>query len=564
MPLGIQSVILYLFFTVLLITPVCSVAQIHNLIGHAELLEDTRQFASLLEKVHPQPYLHGGGKIAFHRLFQNILLSIPDNGMTREDFRGLLSPLAASIGDGHTYIYPDSPFDMSGIPLIFYVVEKDLYVSAVIEEKHKNLFGARILSIEGVEFSKIINRTKQYYGADNIYGTLAQLGNFENFLSKKSVLEDLVPEWIDQSVINVTFQMPNGNIKKVEFESHPRQNFSFLRPDPVIELPNLNGLEFGWGYLSESNNIAYLRVSSMIRNRETFEKRATYSDVSEEARDFYQSLYGKETNVSIDEVIAALPALMETYIDLVVQMKESNASTLVVDLRTNVGGWALSADMLIYFLYGKEALIDLHRRTNISIRKLSPYYLNNDPDESLIEINSLSKTSQQHAINLTETDYDFRDYEKMKNGKLLQEYSKQIVEADLALSKSFYDEYVKGTYSNYFCPGKIYVITDVATFSAGFMFAKYLELMGATVVGSTPSQNIMQMGETVHYELNNSKLNGSISHSLLIHDSEILNGPEPQNLLTPHYELTYAKLKEYNFARHSVIMYLLEIVNSQD
>ena len=552
--------ILCLFLIPFFANPSGIFAQENKHLSKQELIEDARQMLNLLENVHPQPYYNGGGKMAFHQRFQNVLRAIPKDGMTREDFRGLLSPLLASVGDGHTYVYPDSPLDFSGIPLLFYVVEKNLFVSAVTEEKYKYLFGARLISVEGVPFDEIVRRTKLYYGADNLYGTLAQLANFELFLAKKRVLEDLIPEWKNQAYINATFLMPDGKTREVKFQAKPRPNFSLIRPNPGMELPSLNGLEFGWGFLSGDKDIAYLRVQGMTENRETYEKRATFSDVSEEARNFYSRVYGKETKESVDKVIEKLPSLSESYRNLVVQMKKNRTRALVIDLRTNVGGWAIASDMLIYYLYGKEALIELHRKTNIAVRKLSPYYLQNEPDESLSEINAPSAYGER-PFKLHENDYDFRDYEKLKNGKLDREYAKQIVENDLALSKTFYQEYTKGAYSNYYCPEKVFVVTDVATFSAGFMFAKYLELMGAITVGSTPSQNTMQMGETVHYELKNSKLYGSISHSFLVHDAKLLNSPNPKNLLTPQYELTYDKLKEFKFARHAVIQYIMELLN---
>jgi hypothetical protein len=102
------------------------VEQDSPLISRRALLDDSRQIRDLLESIHPQPYLKGGGKMAFHRRFQEILSAIPGEGMTREDFRELLTSLVASVGDGHTYIYADGPFDFAGVPFLFYVVEQDL------------------------------------------------------------------------------------------------------------------------------------------------------------------------------------------------------------------------------------------------------------------------------------------------------------------------------------------------------------------------------------------------------------------------------------------------------
>jgi hypothetical protein len=538
------------------------VEQDSPLISRRALLDDSRQIRDLLESIHPQPYLKGGGKMAFHRRFQEILSAIPGEGMTREDFRELLTSLVASVGDGHTYIYADGPFDFAGVPFLFYVVEQDLYVSAVLKSEHREYLGARLRAVEGVEIGELARRMRAYYGADNIYGTLVQLANFELFLAKKVVLEDLVPEWQDMSVVNVSLLMPDGSLREVSLKAGPQIDPEFIRPTPGIELPSLGGLEFGWGFLDREQDTAYLRVLRMERNRETYEKRASYSDVTEEVLDFYGRVYGDEDSVDFEEAMSALPSLTETYSDLVTQMKNAGTSSLIIDLRTNVGGWALAADILVYFLYGKEALIDVHRRTNVVTRKLSPEYFADDPEQTLLEMNNLAATQGIRAFDLTESDYDFSEPDMLQDGLLNKDYTRKLLEDDLALSPTFFSEYQAGNYSNYYLPDNIIVVTDSATFSAGFMFAQYLKLLGATVVGSVPSQNIGQMGEVVHYELDNTKLGGAISRSFLVHDSSISGSKVAESILMPDYELTYEKLKELGFSRPAAIEYALEIIDS--
>lgn len=538
------------------------VEQDSPLISRRALLDDSRQIRDLLESIHPQPYLKGGGKMAFHRRFQEILSAIPGEGMTREDFRELLTSLVASVGDGHTYIYADGPFDFAGVPFLFYVVEQDLYVSAVLKSEHREYLGARLRAVEGVEIGELARRMRAYYGADNIYGTLVQLANFELFLAKKVVLEDLVPEWQDMSVVNVSLLMPDGSLREVSLKAGPQIDPEFIRPTPGIELPSLGGLEFGWGFLDREQDTAYLRVLRMERNRETYEKRASYSDVTEEVLDFYGRVYGDEDSVDFEEAMSALPSLTETYSDLFTQMKNAGTSSLIIDLRTNVGGWALAADILVYFLYGKEALIDVHRRTNVVTRKLSPEYFADDPEQTLLEMNNLAATQGIRAFDLTESDYDFSEPDMLQDGLLNKDYTRKLLEDDLALSPTFFSEYQAGNYSNYYLPDNIIVVTDSATFSAGFMFAQYLKLLGATVVGSVPSQNIGQMGEVVHYELDNTKLGGAISRSFLVHDSSISGSKVAESILMPDYELTYEKLKELGFSRPAAIEYALEIIDS--
>lgn len=70
------------------------------------LMEDLRQLTEILEKGHPDPYLRGGGKIAFHRRFQEALLTIPEEGMTVKEFFVHLLPFVASLKDGHTFLLP--------------------------------------------------------------------------------------------------------------------------------------------------------------------------------------------------------------------------------------------------------------------------------------------------------------------------------------------------------------------------------------------------------------------------------------------------------------------------
>ena len=534
------------------------------LLGHDELVEDTRQMLELLETVHPQPYFKGGGKVAFHKRFQDILKAIPHEGMTREDFRGLLSPLLASVGDGHTYVYADGSFDFAGVPLLFYVVENELYVSAVFNEKFRQYLGARLRGVEGVDKDELIRRTKNYYGADNIYGSLVQLGNFELFLAKKSVLEDLLPEWVDKSVINISLLMPDGALKNVRLPSGPTSTDNVIRPKAGIELPSLGGREFTWDFLNGSKETAYLRVMTSTQNLETYEKRMTYSNVSEEISDLYENLYDKKPTGTLEETLAALPSLTKTYSEMVRQMKEAGTKALIIDLRTNVGGFALSADILVYFLYGKEALTQLHRRINIATRKLSSHYFRDEPELSLDEMNDLAKKNGFRSYNLSENDYDFSDADKIKDGLLEKEYARKLVEDDISLTSTFWAEYLSETHSNYYRPEEIIVVTDSATFSSGFTFAQYLKLMGATMVGSIPSENIGQMGESFRYELKNSTLGGTISRSYLVHDSKMGADIVTKSHLTLDYELTYEKLKELGFSRPAAIEYALEILAKKD
>src|SRR2546426_663723 len=106
----------------------------------AECRADVEQLVRLLAESHPDPYLRGGGMIAFHRRVSDVLYGIPDEGLAADELLRLLRPLVAAIGDGHTRIAaPDDPLGPERVEpagqarlwLDWEVVEEQLYISRV-------------------------------------------------------------------------------------------------------------------------------------------------------------------------------------------------------------------------------------------------------------------------------------------------------------------------------------------------------------------------------------------------------------------------------------------------
>jgi hypothetical protein len=128
--IGSTTIILFSFLLFLADQNLC---QEHEIYNQEKLYEDARQLATTLEAVHPDPYINGGGKIAFHRRFQKLLTSISHEGMTKKQFYDLLLPFVAAVGDSHTGVLPGNQGGAQGpgLPFKFQVVEKRLYVAAV-------------------------------------------------------------------------------------------------------------------------------------------------------------------------------------------------------------------------------------------------------------------------------------------------------------------------------------------------------------------------------------------------------------------------------------------------
>ena len=140
-----------------------------------ELTADARQLTAIIEDTHPDPYQLIGGKIAYHRHFQHLLHAIPEEGMTKNEFRFLLRPFVAAIGDAHTEVYAHRNVDLAapgGIPLKFKVAGQSLVVLGIPHERYKSLLGAALLSVEGVSIDDLGDRLRILRPIENQYHLL--------------------------------------------------------------------------------------------------------------------------------------------------------------------------------------------------------------------------------------------------------------------------------------------------------------------------------------------------------------------------------------------------------
>jgi len=51
-----------------------------------QLISDARQLAQVIEDTHPDPFVYCGGRIAYYRVFQEVVESIPEAGATLDEF----------------------------------------------------------------------------------------------------------------------------------------------------------------------------------------------------------------------------------------------------------------------------------------------------------------------------------------------------------------------------------------------------------------------------------------------------------------------------------------------
>ncbi len=519
------------------------------------LIQDIRQLSHIIETVHPDPYINGGGKIAFHRRLHHILHSCPEDGLSQEEFYRLLRPFIAKIGDSHTWLrdpYRSNYKSPGGIPLFFCVVEQNLYVAAVAEEENKSMIGTILTSVEGVPCQELVRRQEERMGSENVYQILRNLAN-AGVLWQRCFLEHLIPEWKDKSKIDVNLKFPDGTEKDYSLKIPQTIRYPLIRPSSKFELPSRKRCDFVYEFLDDKKKTALLVVDSMQGYREVFEwiKSVGRQDFLENAKDVYKRYHNSSAPKNADDVIAGLPSATELFRELVKEMKAAKTTKLIIDLRRNEGGASSMVDILIYFLYGKDILLSLKQELS-QVTKLSEEYFIGHPGISLDSLN------KNRPVPLETNDYDFsQDFYNLS--RQFGDGSKNIqdeYESELERMPTFFKEYRSEDFNNFYCPKQVLVISSHETFSSGFTMLQYLYRAGAKVVGTPSAQAANSFGNILSFELNNSGLTGTVSFAryTYFHDD-----PEKGRVLKPDYPLTYEKLASYGFDPNAEVLYALEI-----
>jgi hypothetical protein len=500
-----------------------------------QLIEDARQLADSLESAHPDPYIRGGGKIAFHRRLHELLSAIPEDGMTRDEFIRLLRPFVAAVGDAHTEIwstYQVNERSPGGVPLWFGIVEESLYVAGVPQGVDQDLIGATLVSVEDVPLSELCERQERLQAPENVYSTLQLLAM--SSLWYRPFMKDLLPEWQDDSRVSVKLQLPGGEIQEIVFDLPVSMSTRFGAQSQVA-LPVTRDSGFLYAFLDETGRTAYLRVTDMTNYRE-----------AEEMETSRPALH--------------LRSATETFRSMVVEMEQAGTDTLIIDLRGNRGGNSVMGDILTYFLYGKEALQDIMVHADSigggMVRKYSNLFW-----EQTQSWTSLEQVNEGRALPLRANDYDFAGF---GGAEWSQERKAEAIAHServwLALTPTFWEEYQSAAYSGYYCPKKVLVLTDSETFSSGFTMASYLYLAGATFVGTPSGQSTCAFGNGQLWHLDHTGIEGTVSTSYSImfpDDSELAR------VLPVHYPLTYEKLASYGFDPNAEYLYALELLDEQ-
>jgi hypothetical protein len=524
------------------------VAASDEIMQRTRLIDDARQLLDTIEQTHPDPYLAGGGRIAWHRRFHAVLSSIPAEGLSREEFLRQLQPLVASIGDSHTGILApalgSTPLDL---PLRFRFVEELLVVEQVARPELEPLLGASLVAIEGVPMQKLLDRQASIRGMENRYGHLALFSL--RTLATREALGQVVPEWRTPGSLQVEVRTVDGQrlAREISLDDVVPETWSVL--PTRVEMPSTVDSDVAYTFLDDEKSTALLVISDLMKYREAIE--LWFADGLAQAEDManaaYEHFNGAPAPADRESLLAGIPSATETIAGLVRQMQAVDTRDLIVDLRGNTGGNSAMREILVYLLYGNDALRSLD--TGYEIVKLSPLLFAQYEGLSLDEIN------ENQAYSLRATDFDFDDEDSYLHS------ARATTGPDLTLAKSpsFWRVYQTGEFhSPVWKPTTVLVLCTPLTFSSGFNVLTGLRTMGAKVVGTPSAQPGNSFGDVLQFQLKNTGLTVFVSYKQIV---AFPDDPEGGRCLKPQYPLTLEKLAAYGFDPNAEVLLALEVLN---
>ncbi len=514
---------------------------------------DVLQLARLLTESHPDAF-GADGPIAFRGRVDEILASLPADGMPVDRFLALVRPLVASVQDGHTWIgLPDAPSHErpARVWLEWEMVEERLVLRTVYQPEHRRLLGARLVAVQGVPFAELVRRMHGLRGADNVYNDLDHL---RWALKDEIGLGDLLNETL--RVVALKLALPDGTAATLELRLAADAPGDAIEPPSSVTLPPVNAADIGWGFLDAQRSVAILRIDSLTRYREGFESArsagqtdvlgAQLSEVSEKAAG-----HALET---VEARFAAVPSATEACRGLLSGMREARTTSLFVDLRRNAGGNSYLALILEYFLYGLEGVLVSDQ--GYQIKRFSPLYLENRPAASDTQRRQIGTCLRNGGYDFT----DEREWRQQQAGPGPEERAQRLRQFREHLSRSptFAAAVDHGPLSP--TEARVIVLTSGETFSAGFDVAAMLVKHGATVVGVPSSQAGNCFIDGLWYHLDHSKLRGTISYK---RSFLFPREPERGKLLRPDVELTYGYLAGTGFDPNATARLALEWIAAQ-
>ena len=400
-----------------------------------------------------------------------------------------------------------------------------------IQQSHRELLGARLVSVEGVPLADLAARQRRLEGIDNQFHALYALAT--KSLMHRARLRDLIPEWRGTDPVRVELLRQDGGVTALALAPARRDSAWAAFPSRV-SLPQPVRGSFRCAFLAPPDGgqeIAYVRFTHMGGYLENTEQRHP-----------------------VRAMLTRPPSATREFRELVVEMKKRGTQTLVLDVRGNPGGNSLISEILVYYIYGKDKLLEMAGvgSGEHGAFRYSRLYFADRPSESLETIN------KGRAVPLVEGDFDFAW--SYVDGKPIARRSGPEGEPPtvkfLRISPTFREEYDAGTYSGYYKPGKVIVLCDAGTLSAGFSVVVEFWRLGATTVGTPPAQAPNGYGSAAVFTLRHTGLKGMVP---MISAAHFPDDPSKAHVLPVDHLLTYERFKAFGFDPNAEYLYALTL-----
>ena len=511
--------------------------------SQSELRDDLRFLANLLEENHPDPYIRGGGKIAFHRHLHQLLANIPPKGMSKSAFYAHISPFVARVKDGHTKVLPinDNNLARGHLPIRLSVVSKGLYISAVASERLQGLIGARLESVEKLTYSQLLKMLENIAGFDNEYHALDTLA--EKLTSRRGLLS-INETRFNKSCLEFSFSKDSRTLPlKLYFRTKKAR--TWIKAKTKSTLPAHQKSDFAYRFIDGKKDVALLSLRSMMGYREQFEYyRSVGSNWQSAAKRAYERHHNREAPKAAAAALPQVPAISEVFTSLANEMKSNSTRLLVVDLRRNRGGFSLATMLFLHVFAGVEHFAAM--KSGYQINRYSKLYFENNKRIELAKLNTGRK------VPLSLGDYDFSQESAFR----LKSSSSQNLLARIEKLVPTYKKLMsKAGNGPIYRPPLIVALTSAKTYSAGFDLALAIKRLGGKLVGVPSAQAGNCFINSLSWKLPNTKLCGTLSSKFSVAFPE---AKKEGRVLRPDREVTYNDLRSYAFDPNTALRIVLD------
>lgn len=501
----------------------------------SQMQEDLMYLSKLLVKSHPDPFWGAGGAVNFYRRVDDIYRALPDR-LSVQQYLDRIRPLVASLRDGHTKIgmARTDNMDASHLPVDFGILADGLYVDRVAAPEFLGLLGSHLRAVNGVPIDEIADRIMEYQGCDNRMQVLCRV--VDAFYEPEVWAKLLRIDACDHLDLGLNTVRGEDLSMRCEWATNPPT----LKPPSIFTLPRLEANQLGWGFLDPNQKVAILRVGSLMRYREAGEV-WLQSGFRRPLEEWYGEIthsVTSPTDSELEKFVAGVPSATEVLQDCLFAMAQAKTSWLIVDVRESLGGNSALADILGLSLFGSEPLGSLN--PGYQVRRYSELYRENYgqlPDDDFFP-----------------GGYDFREARQWEE-RIRQEPQE---EADALSWLASVPTFQKAWQDLPQYRPHVVVVTSARTYSAGFDVVLTLRGLGAQHVGVSSSQAPNCFIDVLRFTLPHSEVSGIVSFKQSLALPQL--GAEVRTLV-PHHELTYDKLRGFDFDPEASIRLALNVIS---